>query len=102
MTDAMPDYGEPVKVENDPFDKPVVKDRSGREIAECYDDKEAARIVSCYNACRGIPDPEKVVPLLVEAVISYVAFRCSRSPYCSYQLTQSMDAAIAALQPKGE
>lgn len=60
----MTDYGEPWHVDFE--DGRCVISHDGFE-AEFEDDHEKARrAVACVNACRGIKDPEKVVPLMVE------------------------------------
>ena len=92
----MTDYGEPWDRSNDEFNEPVISDRNVIPKAECYDEKEADRIISCVNACAGIEDPERVVPLLVELA-------AAAEPYTG--VSKAIDTVlheIAALQPKRE
>lgn len=85
-----PDYGEPwqpyddhgLAQIDDRFDRTVVSD--GFNASELRD-----RAIACVNACAGIPNPEEVVPLLVEAIKSLNA---SRRCYSA-----EIDKAFAAL-----
>jgi len=93
MTDA-PDYGEPWHFDFDGLEEPAVYS-SKEMVAECYVESEAQRIISCVNACRGIPDPEKVVPLLLEAVKAVEAYDVMSG---GHHWWSAMDDAIAALK----
>jgi len=51
----------------------IIEDADGNRVAECMattNDRQyrhnAERLADCWNACKGIPDPETTVPMLVE------------------------------------
>lgn len=69
----MSDFGEPIRFAAE--DDGSLVDRDGNEIWEEGDEPEFVtrarfRAKECINACRGIADPERVVPLLVEIVLA--------------------------------
>ena len=64
-------------------------------------DANAKRIVDCVNACAGIKDPEKTIPLMVEALDKISGFRCAWSGdnmTTVKRLQGLMDIAIEALK----
>lgn len=70
-------------------------------------DEDMIRAVSCVNACCGIEDPERVVPLLVAAAVSMLKYAKGKTFYplreeCRFveHLTKLSDA-IAALEIEG-
>jgi len=92
-----PDYGEPWDDENH-YGHITTRDADIVIYGNRVEGLAKQRIISCVNACRGIPDPEKVVPLLVEAVLHLHAHTAHHhADNCSV-----IQAAIAVLQPKRE
>lgn len=64
MTDT-PDYGEPWTTCG-PICKLDIANADNEWVGDTRDPDIAARAVACVNACAGIRDPEKVIPLMVE------------------------------------
>ena len=104
----MIEYGEPWEISKDVFDEPIIADRLLIPKAECYDNKEAARIIACVNACCGIADPEKVVPLMLEAMNACKNHKDNRRAEPRFKnvtredMWRAIDAAIAALEKPNE
>lgn len=113
--EVMPDYGEPWQKFNLPNGDDYGRSDEclvGRNGAIMLNDMSGAtpleRVASCVNACRGIKDPETVVPLLVAAAVSMLKYAKDKTFYpmmeeCQFveHLTK-LSVAIAALQPKRE
>lgn len=96
-----PDYGEPWSERHDPTTGKIELVRSDGHVVGYLGNmlfSRRQRVLKCVNACRGIPDPEEVVPLLVDALKAL-----ADSPLILYKSGPTVfTRAIAALSAKRE
>lgn len=106
----MPDYGEPIELVDDARCHDLyIGDRDGKCVAivQHFSDERVKRAIACYNACAGIRDPEKVVPLMkhlikeshgtIEGLCQYII----DDDWCRPTL-KKLEEAINALEAKDE